>query len=110
MKTWTSETADARFSSWIRARDPICRRCGRRPSSDASHFFERGNSATRYDPENVDGICRICHNFFHGDRREYTAFKIYQLGLGRFNAMRMRAGSTMKRDEAIIGLMKMING
>ena len=109
-KPWSTEVADHKFSLLIRARDPKCVRCKQRPSTDCSHFFERGNSATRYHPENCDGACRECHNFWHtaDGKKEYKEFKIKQLGIRAFVALQRMAYSTMKRDDAIIRFMKSI--
>jgi len=46
-----------------RARDKCCRKCGG-PYNGAHHIFSRKNSATRFMPEYVWGICDGCHDNF----------------------------------------------
>lgn len=102
----TDKTADTLFSEWIRERDRTCFFCNQL-ASDCSHYFERGHSSTRYDPENCDGACRICHDA-HGGKKNglYRKLKIEQMGLKRFEALERRANSIMKRSEAVERFIK----
>lgn len=106
---WSSETADTEFSLFIRKRDPKCFfGCGN-PSTDCSHYWNRGNSATRYDPENCDGACRTCHDTYgEGQGGAYRWRKAKQLGPERFRALELRARSIMKRDKAIQACMELL--
>lgn len=106
MKIWTTKTADQKFSLLIRQRDILCVRCRRATATDCSHFYERHHSATRYHPENCDGACRRCHDFWHANRPDYEIFKKSQLGPLNYLALQRLAWSTMKRETAIINLIK----
>lgn len=109
MKLWTSAKADKEFSIEIRTRDPLCFfGCGR-PSRQNSHFWGRGNSATRYDPENCDGACGKCHMENEGNKQGlYRELKIQQLGQERYDALEKRARSIVPRRNAIIEYMTRI--
>lgn len=107
-KRATSTTkADTLFSKFIRARDGKCVRCDKTEYLQNSHFWPRAISSVRYDSENCDALCYGCH---YGDRingweyakhGDYRDFKLNQLGEERYNALRIRAKTTMKRTEAI---------
>lgn len=104
-KLWTSKKADILFSKWIRARDKKCFFCPN-PGTQNSHFWGRGHSATRYDPENCDGICGGCHMRHEGNKHGlYRTLKLKQLGKARYAALERRAASIMKRSDAIKQLM-----
>ena len=101
--------ADIVFSQYIRLRDKRCVRCGKPVkfnaeglpiSHEASHYFGRGNESTRFDPENVDTLCKLsCHEIWSSkDREEYRKFKIKQLGEIEFNALILRSHLTQKKD------------
>ena len=109
MKLWTTKKADQYFSKWIRERDRRCFFCPNLATQN-SHFWGRGNSATRYDPENCDGICGGCHMRHEGNKQGlYRTLKIKQLGTKRYTALERRAHSTMKRSDAILALMEWLN-
>ena len=94
---------DTICSKYIRKRDGRCVRCGSKVefnangdpvSHQASHFWSRGNWATRFDPDNVDTLCFGCHQMWGGDyRRDYEAFKINQLGKKAFIKLEQKAHS-----------------
>ncbi len=101
--TWSTGYADKKFSQFIRERDPRCRNpeC-RNPSKDNSHFWGRGHSATRFDPENCIGLCRNCHDSWeHLKNNDYKAFMIEWLGIHRYNLLEKKARSFKKRSEAV---------
>lgn len=101
-KVWSTATADARFSRYIRNRDPMCRLCLVIPTSDNSHFWGRGHSATRFDPKNCIGICRPCHDSYeHKKNNEYKDWMINWLGIEEYEALERRARSFKKRSEAV---------
>jgi len=112
MTVWSSDKADREFSLFIRQRDPRCfffRTGCPNPSSQNSHFWGRGNSATRYDPENCDGICGGCHMRHEGNKQGlYRELKIAQLGKARYAALEKHARSTMPRRNAIITCMELL--
>jgi hypothetical protein len=106
MNLRTSTKADQEFSRFIRARDKLCYfRCGK-PATQASHFWGRGNSGTRYDPLNVDGARGFCHMQHEGNKQGlYREMKLAQLGEAGYKALEIRARSVFKRRDAIIQCM-----
>jgi hypothetical protein len=109
-KLWTSNKADQIFSRYIRERDKRCFFCPN-PASQNSHFWGRGNSATRYDPLNCDGICGGCHMRHEGNKQGlYREKKIAQLGMDAYMALEKRARSIMKRADAIKACMQLLHG
>jgi len=50
------------FREVILRRDPICRLCGKAPSTDPHHILARGKGGSD-DPENGAGLCRPCHDW-----------------------------------------------
>jgi hypothetical protein len=108
MKLWSSTKADKEFSLFIRDRDKTCFFCLNRATQN-SHFWGRGNSATRYDPENCDGVCGGCHMRHEGSKQGiYRELKIKQLGIGRYEALERRARSIVKRSDAIAQCMALL--
>lgn len=108
MKLWTTKRADEEFSRFIRNRDKTCFFCPNRATQN-SHFWGRGNSATRYDPQNCDGICGGCHMRHESNKQGlYRDMKIAQLGQAEYDALLQRAMSTMKRSEAIKQCMALV--
>ena len=109
VKIWTSYKADTEFSIHIRERDSFCFfGCGR-PSKQNSHFWGRGNSATRYDPLNCDGVCGHCHMENEGNKQGlYRDLKIKQLGQKGYNELEKKARSIVKRSDAILEAMKLL--
>jgi hypothetical protein len=98
--------ADKLFSTLIRDRDNWdCQRCGKRyePPTTAlqnSHFWGRGNKATRFDPLNCDALCYGCHARWEGNKQgEYRDFKLRQLGKQKYDELQKRAYSTIKFGE-----------
>lgn len=96
-----TDVADKLFSEFIRKRDPKCKRCKWKPTTDCSHFWERGSSSTRYDPRNADGLCRECHVLWEGRRNGAKEYKIKQLGKKVYAELERLHNTTMKRDVAI---------
>lgn len=108
-KFWTSDKADDLFSKFIRARDGHCFFCNN-PATQNSHFWGRGNSATRYDPENCDGVCGGCHMRHESNKQGlYREMKIKQLGEGGYKALEKRGRSIMKREDAIKQVMGLLS-
>jgi len=98
---WTSKKADEQFSKFIRERDKLCYFCPNKATQN-SHFWGRGNSSTRYDPLNCDGICGGCHMTHEGSKQGlYRDKKIRQLGQAGYDALERKARGTMKRAHAI---------
>lgn len=98
-----SASADKSFSLFIRTRDPMCRRCIFKPSSDCSHFWGRGNSGTRYDPKNCIGLCRPCHDYWeHQKNNEYKEWMLKWLGPKEYELLERRARGFKKRSDAVL--------
>lgn len=110
MSFWQAKTkidaADRLFSLYIRKRDRNkCQYCGSNPADGRgmqnSHFFGRRMESVRYDPENCDCFCIRCHMKLEtekGEDRAYYNWKGIQLGADRFNALKLRAHTTQKKD------------
>lgn len=96
-----TSTADGQFSLFIRRRDPICKRCGVRGSTQCSHYWERMHSATRFDPRNADGVCALCHPIWEGRRGGYMEYKMEQLGEREYQELARLHTSILKRESAI---------
>lgn len=110
LKLWTSKQADEKFSKWVRARDAHCYFCHREGRQN-SHFWGRGNSATRYHPLNCDAACGFCHMKHEGSKQGlYREMKIRQLGQEGYDSLERLARSIMKREDAIIDCMKLLKG
>ena len=108
-KLWTTDKADTQFSIFIRTRDKLCYFCKKNPARQNSHFWGRGNSATRYDPLNCDGVCGGCHMDNEGSKQgHYRDLKIKQLGMEGYAALEKRGRSIMKRSDAILDCMRFL--
>ena len=98
----TTKQGDRAMSRLVRERDPYCFFCRQRPSIQNSHFWGRGNSATRYDFENCDGVCGGCHMDNEGSKQgHYRDLKIKQLGKEKYDSLERRGRSVMKREIAL---------
>lgn len=104
-KLWTVDVADEMFSKWVRQRDGRCMhpRCSRPWDTDIkqmqnSHFYGRGEWATRYDPENCDTAHKGCHlwQWEKTKNTDYKYFKQAQLGTRRFNKMTKKVADSKK--------------
>ncbi len=111
MVIWSDLTADVKIGKYVKERDNYtCFFCGRRAPEvhiDPSHFFRRGVSSTRFDPDNIDAVCRECHSKHENNKNGlYRQKKIQQLGEKRFKDMenRFHRGRQSRR-EAIYNLM-----
>lgn len=64
------------FSEYIRRRDRCCISCGKKDdwrNLDAGHYYARtAGLATFFDPRNVNGQCRACNLFRHGNLPAYA--------------------------------------
>ena len=45
----------------ILARDPVCRRCHRNPSTEVDHIVAKKDGGTN-DEQNLQGLCKPCHS------------------------------------------------
>jgi 5-methylcytosine-specific restriction protein A len=50
-----------RWRKMVLARDAICKRCNRAPSTDADHILPVSNGGEPYSLENGQGLCHSCH-------------------------------------------------
>lgn len=67
--------ADKVFSAFIRNRDKRCVLCNSVKGLSAGHLIKRGKMATRYDENNVFGLCSSC-NFRDFMEQSYHDFFI----------------------------------
>jgi hypothetical protein len=95
--------------SWICVR---CRRdfSSRRHMLDASHFFNKDEcTAVRYDPRNVDPLCRECHTGKDGweyqKAGDYMVYMFKKLGHDGYGELRSLAMSRMKSEDARLQLV-----
>lgn len=52
-----------KMSAFVMSRDPICKICGTRPSTDADHIKpHKGDPVLFYDVGNLQGACKQCHS------------------------------------------------
>ena len=111
MKIWSSKKADEVFSKYIRDRDKRCVNCGKTTNLTLSHYWNRYNSATRYDPLNCDTLCWMpCHIRWEKQKQgDYMKFKLKQLGKKGYADLERKARSVVKRGEAIIDCMKLLS-
>ncbi len=89
-RVWSTQVADRKFSEFIRNRDGMCMRCHKESGLQCSHFWGRGFSATRYDPENCITLCYPCHygnskGWEYEKQGEYREFMINWLGKDKYN-------------------------
>lgn len=109
MKIWKTTYADKLFSEYIRKRDPNCRICLHAPTNDNSHFWGRGHSGTRFDPQNCIGLCRRCHDKYeHLKNNEYKDWMVRWLGQVEYDALEGRARGFKKRSKAIEECMQFL--
>lgn len=102
------DPADKVFSQYIRLRDGRCMRCGSAVrvndkglpvSHQCSHYYGRKMESVRFDPDNADALCMACHITWGSTMRfAYDEFKLRQLGQERFDALKLRALTTKKKD------------
>ena len=88
---------DIIFSKLIRERDKKCVFCERMDGKlECSHFWGRGNKATRFSPLNCDTLCFQCHANNEGNKQGfYREWKQAQLGSKRYVKLEKRARSTV---------------
>lgn len=98
---WSTKTADTYFSLYIRERDGKCLRCGTTENLTCSHYHRRSISATRYCEDNNIALCATCHHDWEGPKTGYTELMIKRLGVDRFLALQLKAGTMVKRADAV---------
>ena len=101
------ESADIIFSKIVRARDKFrCQRCNKfypeGKGLQCSHFYGRVNRSTRFDLDNAETLCHGCHRYFDETNREaYRDFKLKKLGQKKFDALKVRANMSVKKDKEL---------
>lgn len=107
IKVWGTPYADSLFSLFIRKRDGKCLRCGTKDNLTNSHYWRRGHSGTRFDPENCIALCQDCHSLWENLKNDtYQQFMLDWLGKERYDALEKRARTFMKRRDAVIKFME----
>jgi 5-methylcytosine-specific restriction protein A len=74
-----------KLSPAIIYRDPVCKICNHNPSTVADHKQDhKGNEQLFFDPTNLQGICKPCHDFktgsTHRGQRKNPGDKPYLIG------------------------------
>jgi len=88
----------------------MCLRCRTTERLTNSHYWRRGNSATRYDPLNCITLCVMCHaEWEHTKNLDYKAYMLDRLGKKEYDALERRARGFMKRTDAIVGCMALLS-
>ena len=87
--------ADAMFSEYIRSRDKVCQYCLQKGASEVHHHFGRRFWHTRFDEDNVVGVCFTCHRIFH--ENPYAQVEWWKKRLGwRYELLMVRANESQK--------------
>lgn len=108
---WSLTEADSKFSMYIRDRDKRCQKCGTNETLTCSHFNNREHSTTRFDPENNDTFCLLCHSEIEILKKPgqwYYEWKRNQLGETKFLALHERGKQEGNRLISIIGCMYLL--
>jgi len=92
------DVCDRLFSRLIRARDPICRRCGKRPSRQCAHIVSRRYHPTRCEPDNAWGLCAGCHRHVDQEARLKAVLVDETVGRARWDELWVQARSGAKVD------------
>lgn len=102
-KAWTTDNADRRFSVWIRERDGNrCLRCKTEYGLTCSHFWRRGHSGTRFEPDNCITLCGECHaEWEHLKNTDYKVYMLEWLGRERYDEVETMARTFKKRSDAV---------
>jgi hypothetical protein len=104
------DRADILFSEYVRLRDKRCQYDGCTyygtgekgiVGLDASHFYSRGKESVRFNPLNVDAMCRKHHKWLGEHRTEYEAWKLKQLGQVEYDKLLVSANSYCKKDRQL---------
>lgn len=93
------DKTDILFSKLIRERDDhTCQYCGNETRKmECSHYWGRGNRATRWSPMNCDCLCFTCHMNFEGSKQgAYRDWMMGRLGEREHERLRKRAQSVVK--------------
>ena len=101
----TRTPADNLFSKYVRLRDRKCLRCGLKGGGDlgitglqCSHFYGRRKQSVRFDLENADSLCPMCHKHFTEHKTEYEEWKLKRMGQKAYDLLLLRSNTTGKKD------------
>ncbi len=110
MSHWQALTkrryTDTLWTAYIKKRDKgLCTvnfKCYKgNEGSDVSHYHGRRKESTRFDGDNSDYVCRVCHNFIHTalGAQIYDEWKLKQLGERRYKLLQLHANMSVPRDD-----------
>jgi hypothetical protein len=69
-----------------------------RSSLQCSHFHSRRLKSVRFDPENAEALCWVCHHYLDNHPREHEEWKRQRLGEERFKALMLRSQKIVNVD------------
>lgn len=108
---WSEKEADSKMSNFVIARDGRCLRCQSTYDLTNSHFHGRAISATRYDAENCDTLCKWCHTHWEIMKQpgqEYYEWKVNQIGELHFIYLEAKAKTYYSRTQSIKDCMELL--
>jgi len=76
-----------------------CEYCARVGYVETSHFHSRRKWITRYDEENVAGLCKACHFYLGEHPNKHANFFKKRLGSVGYEALNIRAEIIKKRTQ-----------
>ena len=80
---------DNEWSTYVRNRDKICKKCSGAGYISAHHAFGRRHHATRFDVVNGVGLCFPCHiHWAHRDPGGFTEWFRVHVGEDQYNRLR----------------------
>ena len=93
-------------SKIVRVQNPNCYTCKKHIPNMADrhcgHFYtKKGHPATRFERDNLRTQCFGCNHYKSGDIQNFAGNLIDEIGIERFNALRLLAKSTtqLRRQE-----------
>jgi len=90
---------DKLFSLYIRGRDKVCQRCGKKERLHCAHIFSRKNISVRYYPDNAICLCVGCHLYWaHREVMEFAEFIKKRLGQHRYEKLVLKKNVPEKVD------------
>jgi hypothetical protein len=93
-KSKAIKRADVRASKKVRERDKLCRKCKKTASRQCAHIFSRSNLATRWEMDNLLGMCYYCHIIWaHRCPVEFTEWVRNEIGLKKYNRLKKLAAT-----------------
>ena len=96
------EACDRMFSKIVRSRDPICRRCKTRPSTECAHIISRRYGRVRCELDNAWGLCAGCHRHVDQEARLKLGLTYETIGRYRYDELWEQANDGQKVDWAAL--------